>query len=246
MQSFLVVVQVLLGAAMIGVILMQHGKGADAGAAFGSGASATVFGARGSATFLTKITALLAILFFSNSLVLDFLSTSTTQPSSVMEGGPQEQGSGPTGELESIVQPVEESEEKASGATPEESDLPEVPGVEQDASDDSPPVLGEERTDAASGAVAGQGGGSEATAEGGRGQAEGVPAAPAASTTSAGDSPEEVSTDAPDGGAAGAPAEPKKGLDEPGDPQRPAPETTAAAPAKEPLQASPPAAGGSR
>ena len=68
MQALFLVLHVLVGIGLITLILLQHGKGADAGAAFGSGASATVFGARGSATFLTKATAVLALLFFQQLL----------------------------------------------------------------------------------------------------------------------------------------------------------------------------------
>ena len=64
----LLVFQVVVAASLIGFILIQHGKGADAGAAFGSGASSTVFGSQGSGNFLTKTTAVLAFLFLSNSL----------------------------------------------------------------------------------------------------------------------------------------------------------------------------------
>ena len=60
--------------AIIGVVLMQKGKGADAGAGFGSGASGTVFGARGSATFLSKSTAVLATLFFVTSMSLAYMA----------------------------------------------------------------------------------------------------------------------------------------------------------------------------
>ena len=66
-------VHVVIAALMIGLILIQHGKGADAGAAFGSGASGTVFGAKGSGSFLSRSTAILAALFFSTSLALAYL-----------------------------------------------------------------------------------------------------------------------------------------------------------------------------
>ncbi len=68
MQTALVVVHLFLAVGVIGLVLMQHGKGADAGAAFGSGSSGTVFGAAGSANFLSRATALLATLFFLTSL----------------------------------------------------------------------------------------------------------------------------------------------------------------------------------
>jgi preprotein translocase subunit SecG len=72
MYTFLVIVQVLVAVALVGLILIQHGKGADAGAAFGSGASGTVFGSRGSANFLSRSTAWLATVFFCVSLALAY------------------------------------------------------------------------------------------------------------------------------------------------------------------------------
>ena len=74
LQSFIVFVHAVLALAIIGVVLMQKGKGADAGAGFGSGASGTVFGARGSATFLSKSTAVLATLFFVTSMSLAYMA----------------------------------------------------------------------------------------------------------------------------------------------------------------------------
>ena len=103
MQALFLVLHVLVGIGLITLILLQHGKGADAGAAFGSGASATVFGARGSATFLTKATAVLALLFFSNSFFLNYLSANTTGPKSIIEE--QKEDNSPTGIIESTVTP---------------------------------------------------------------------------------------------------------------------------------------------
>ena len=74
LQALLLVVQVICAIALIGFILIQHGKGADAGVAFGSGASATVFGATGSGNFLTKTTTALAIVFLLNSLALAWMA----------------------------------------------------------------------------------------------------------------------------------------------------------------------------
>ena len=74
-QTLLLVLQVVVAVALIGFILIQHGKGADAGAAFGSGASATVFGSRGSGNFLTRATTVLAIVFLANSLLLGYIAT---------------------------------------------------------------------------------------------------------------------------------------------------------------------------
>ena len=85
LHALLLVAQVLLSVALIALILLQHGKGADAGAAFGSGASATVFGAKGSGSFLTKSTAILATLFFLTCLSLAYLSSHREGPGSVVE-----------------------------------------------------------------------------------------------------------------------------------------------------------------
>jgi preprotein translocase subunit SecG len=82
-NSILLVAQVLLSISLIVLILMQHGKGADAGAAFGSGASATVFGARGSGNFMTRATTIIAILFFIVCLSLAYVSSNRAKPDSV-------------------------------------------------------------------------------------------------------------------------------------------------------------------
>ena len=74
LQALLLVVQVVCAMTLIGFILIQHGKGADAGAAFGSGASATVFGASGSGNFMTKTTTALAFVFLLNSLALAWMA----------------------------------------------------------------------------------------------------------------------------------------------------------------------------
>jgi preprotein translocase subunit SecG len=71
--SILTALQVVLCFAIVGLVLIQHGKGADAGAGFGAGASGSVFGAGGSATFLSRTTAILATLFFLNCIGLSYL-----------------------------------------------------------------------------------------------------------------------------------------------------------------------------
>ncbi|MGM0552455.1 MAG: preprotein translocase subunit SecG [Pseudomonadota bacterium] len=83
--GLLLVVQVAVSIALIALILMQHGKGADAGAAFGSGASSTVFGAQGSANFLSRATAVLAVVFFLNSLALAYLASSSPEAESLLD-----------------------------------------------------------------------------------------------------------------------------------------------------------------
>lgn len=79
-----------MAALLIGLILLQRGKGAEAGAAFGAGASGTVFGAAGSSNFLSRTTAILATLFIINSLVLANLAARRTATQSVLEIVPQE------------------------------------------------------------------------------------------------------------------------------------------------------------
>jgi preprotein translocase subunit SecG len=87
MDIVLTVAHVLIAIAIVGLVLMQHGKGADAGAAFGSGASATVFGSQGSGTFLSKLTGILATIFFVTSLGLAwFASNRDREPAGVMDG----------------------------------------------------------------------------------------------------------------------------------------------------------------
>ncbi|MGK0522502.1 MAG: preprotein translocase subunit SecG [Pseudomonadales bacterium] len=70
METLVVVVHVVIAVALVGLVLIQQGKGADAGAAFGGGASQTVFGSQGSGSFLTRMTTLLAIVFFVTSFSL--------------------------------------------------------------------------------------------------------------------------------------------------------------------------------
>lgn len=121
METVLIVVHLLLSLGLIGLVLIQHGKGADAGAAFGSGASATVFGARGSGSFLSRTTAILAALFFATSLALAYFAM---------------QGAKDAGLMERVIQ----QEEKTAPAPA--SDLPDVQGqpAEAPAGGDVPAV----------------------------------------------------------------------------------------------------------
>ena len=73
-ESIVILVHVLIAIAITGLILIQHGKGADAGAGFGAGASSTVFGAGGPGSFLVKLTAFVAVLFFVTSFSLAFFA----------------------------------------------------------------------------------------------------------------------------------------------------------------------------
>jgi preprotein translocase subunit SecG len=79
--NFVVVVQIVAALAMIGLVLIQHGKGADMGASFGSGASGSLFGATGSANFLSRSTAVCAAVFFVCTLALAFFANDRSRPS---------------------------------------------------------------------------------------------------------------------------------------------------------------------
>ncbi|MES9968478.1 MAG: preprotein translocase subunit SecG [Candidatus Thiodiazotropha sp.] len=115
MQTILTVFHIFLAVGLVGLILIQHGKGADMGAAFGSGASGTVFGAKGSASFLTRTTALLATLFFVTSMVMAYFASQRNEQVGVMEALDQAPG----------VQ-VEEVQQSDIPPVPVESDIPAI------------------------------------------------------------------------------------------------------------------------
>lgn len=119
MASVLIVIHVLTAVAIIALVLMQQGKGADMGAAFGGG-SQTLFGARGSANFLSRITGLLATVFFVTSLTLAYLHGQSTQPQSVTDQV-SEQPVQPQGEVPQV--PVTGEAEQAT----QQSDVPAPP-----------------------------------------------------------------------------------------------------------------------
>ena len=85
MYSLVLAINVLSGLGVIGLVLMQHGKGADMGAAFGSGSSGSLFGATGSSNFLSKATGALAAVFFITCLGLNYLAGSQPHSSSVVD-----------------------------------------------------------------------------------------------------------------------------------------------------------------
>jgi preprotein translocase subunit SecG len=123
MFTILLVVQILISISIITLVLLQQGKGADMGAGFGAGASGTVFGARGSGSFFTRATAILATVFFINCLLIAsplVLHVSRAAPDSVVEQIKQQQ--------EAQQKAVEQEK---TGAAPEKlngqnSDMPEV------------------------------------------------------------------------------------------------------------------------
>jgi preprotein translocase subunit SecG len=91
--NLIVVLQVLSALAIIGLVLVQHGKGADMGAAFGSGASGSLFGASGSSNFLSKSTAVAAAIFFAATLALAYFGTN--RPAASVGGGVMERAPAP-------------------------------------------------------------------------------------------------------------------------------------------------------
>ena len=89
MQTTILIIHTLIALGIVGLVLIQRGKGADAGAAFGSGASGTVFGARGSTSFFSRATAILATAFFATSLALAYISSQHPgAPESLLESMP--------------------------------------------------------------------------------------------------------------------------------------------------------------
>ena len=92
LETVVIVVHLLVALAVVGLVLVQHGKGADMGAAFGSGASGSLFGATGSANFLSRATGILAAVFFATSLTLAYVASSKPKTTgSVMQEPVQSQ-----------------------------------------------------------------------------------------------------------------------------------------------------------
>lgn len=86
MELAVLIFHVLTALSMIALVLLQHGKGADMGAAFGSGSAGSLFGSSGSANFLSRITGVLAALFFLTSMLLTYISFEKSAPQGVMSG----------------------------------------------------------------------------------------------------------------------------------------------------------------
>lgn len=125
MYTFLVVVQVIVAIALIALVLLQHGKGADAGAAFGSGASGTVFGSRGAANFLSRATAWLAVVFFSISLALAyFVNNRLDAANSIVDSLPASEPTPATATPAAVPEAAPAAEAPAAPA-PEQPKLPE-------------------------------------------------------------------------------------------------------------------------
>ncbi len=137
LYAILTGIDVLLAVALIGLVLLQHGKGADAGAAFGSGASATVFGAQGSASFLTKMTAWLAAAFFANSLALAYMAAHRPKTESVIDKLQAEAPAPPAPKTQPLTAPAEKATPAPAGAP---ADLPPVDAAPEGGEADLPTV----------------------------------------------------------------------------------------------------------
>ncbi len=110
MQQILLIVQILIAVGLVAMVLLQQGRGADAGASFGGGSSGSLFGSRGPASFLSKLTAGLAALFFANSLALAYISGQSVERRSVVERAQSQ------------------SISEGSGVQGEDGDVPALPG----------------------------------------------------------------------------------------------------------------------
>ncbi len=116
-QTVVLGVHTFIAVMIIVLVLLQRGKGADAGAAFGAGASGTVFGARGSTSFFSRMTAILAVAFFASSLTLAYLSSQTSgMPDSLIEDAPA----------------AEQAEAPVMDASPED-EMPALPSLDTEA-----------------------------------------------------------------------------------------------------------------
>ncbi|WP_022950814.1 preprotein translocase subunit SecG [Leucothrix mucor] len=128
LYNILLIVQLVVSLGIIGLVLMQHGKGADAGAAFGGGggggASGSVFGSQGSGNFLSRSTAILATVFFVNSLLLAWL---VAHP----EGGTQSV-------VESVVTSTSQAPEKAVPSAPSDVPVPAAASTPAETASDVP------------------------------------------------------------------------------------------------------------
>ncbi|NOZ10156.1 MAG: preprotein translocase subunit SecG [Gammaproteobacteria bacterium] len=114
MIQFILIIHMVAAVSLVALVLLQQGKGADMGAAFGSGGSQTLFGSRGSANFLTRLTAGLATTFFLTSMLLAYQYANLAAPTSVTDQQIQ-------------VQAVDEKAQEATKESESKPQLPEVP-----------------------------------------------------------------------------------------------------------------------
>jgi preprotein translocase subunit SecG len=151
MYQLIIVIHVLLGFGVIGLVLMQQGKGADAGAAFGTGSAGSVFGAQGAASFLSRSTAILASLFFITSLGLAVINGHRSQTQDIMSTPAKDKSDKGLPDVEGaqlldaspVKVPAIKSDEKPVA---EKSDIPSV--VKEKPEDEKPIVAPVQQPDA--------------------------------------------------------------------------------------------------
>ena len=138
LQRIILALHVLTCLMIVGLVLLQRGKGAEAGTGFGAGASGTVFGARGSASFLSRTTAVLATTFFITSLALAFFANEQSAPESVLERTlPRQSQSAPAPTQRDLDSPPALPDNTPARGT---DDVPEVPDVADEPSAEAPAV----------------------------------------------------------------------------------------------------------
>ena len=135
--TILTVVHIMVALGIVGLVLIQHGKGADAGAAFGAGASGggasgSVFGAQGSGNFLSRSTAILATIFFLTSLSLAYLAQSNKEPTSLLETATQQEQQKAIESDVPMSVPATTTEDGLLGSENMKSDVPVVPSAPVD------------------------------------------------------------------------------------------------------------------
>ncbi len=124
-MNVVIVLHVLIALAIIGLVLLQHGKGADMGSGFGGGASGSLFGATGSANFLSRATAVLATIFFLTSLGLAYIATNKQKSSDGVLDAVKKEQSGPV--KPAVEKPAAEAPKPAPAVPAEGSKAKDVP-----------------------------------------------------------------------------------------------------------------------
>ncbi len=133
-QKVILIIHTVIALAIIALVLLQRGKGADAGAGFGAGASGTVFGARGSGSFFSRMTAVLATAFFASSLTLAYLSSQRAEaPDSLLETVPAVEDEVPADEVPELPHELEDADMPAlEDAAEQLIDQADMPALEED------------------------------------------------------------------------------------------------------------------
>jgi len=102
MEKIVLVVHVLAALGVIGLVLLQHGKGADMGASFGSGASGSLFGVSGSSNFMSRATAVFVMIFFTTSLTLAYMASDRAGSGSVVKAHAQQTETAPAAKADAV------------------------------------------------------------------------------------------------------------------------------------------------